>query len=240
MTAWLSRGINLPLALAAAALTLWSVSSSDPYSLRLLTTAGVFATAVLGYQFIFGHAGALSLAQGTFFGLGAYATGIAGSQFGLGFEITFMLSIALPMVIAAVVAAPVLRLESHYFALATLGIGQVVLLIAINWEAFTGGANGIAGVPGVSVFGFDVPRGWPAPRTRLERGNTRRIVIMGSDARRYGTCLCLDAKRYSRGDVMWYRHSPAAISGISPQRPCSVVPRAPFTSTPTASFHRMR
>ena len=161
MTAWLSRGINLPLALAAAALTLWSVSSSDPYSLRLLTTAGVFATAVLGYQFIFGHAGALSLAQGTFFGLGAYATGIAGSQFGLGFEITFMLSIALPMVIAAVVAAPVLRLESHYFALATLGIGQVVLLIAINWEAFTGGANGIAGVPGVSVFGFDVPRGWP-------------------------------------------------------------------------------
>ena len=161
MTAWLGRGINLPLALAAAALVLWSVSASDPYSLRLLTTAGVFATAVLGYQFIFGHAGALSLAQGTFFGLGAYATGIAGSQLGWGFEITFLLSIALPVIVAAVVAAPVLRLESHYFALATLGIGQVVLLIAINWESFTGGANGIAGVPGVSLFDFDVLRGWP-------------------------------------------------------------------------------
>lgn len=161
MTSWLSRGINLPLVLAAAALVLWSVSASDPYSLRLLTTAGIFATAVLGYQFIFGHAGALSLAQGTFFGLGAYATGIAGSQFGWGFEITFLLSIALPMIVATIIAAPVLRLESHYFALATLGVGQVVLLIAINWETFTGGANGIAGVPGISIFGFDILRGWP-------------------------------------------------------------------------------
>jgi len=161
MIAWLSRGINLPLALAAAALLLWSVSAGDSYSLRLLTTAGVFATAVLGYQFIFGHAGALSLAQGTFFGLGAYVTGITGSQLGWGFETTFLLSIALPMIVAAVVAMPVLRLESHYFALATLGIGQVVLLIAINWTSFTGGANGIAGVPGVGIFGFDVLRGWP-------------------------------------------------------------------------------
>ena len=161
MTVWLSRGINLPLTLAAAALLLWPFLSGDPYSLRLLTTAGVFATAVLGYQFIFGHAGALSLAQGTFFGLGAYVTGIAGSQFGWGFEITFMLSIAFPMIVALVVAIPVLRLESHYFALATLGIGQVVLLLAINWKSFTGGANGIAGVPGVNAFGFDIHRGWP-------------------------------------------------------------------------------
>jgi branched-chain amino acid transport system permease protein len=161
MTAWLYRGINLPLTLMAAAFLLWSISVSDPYGLRLLTTAGVFATAVIGYQFIFGHAGALSLAQGTFFGLGAYATGITGSQFGWGFEITFLFSIALPVAVAAVVAAPVLRLESHYFALATLGIGQVVLLIAINWESLTGGANGIPGVPGISVFGLDVVRGWP-------------------------------------------------------------------------------
>ncbi len=161
MTAWLLRGVNLPLVAAAATLILWSVAISDPYSLRLLTTAGVFAIAVLGYQFIFGYAGALSLAQGTFFGLGAYTTGIIGSQLGWGFEITFPLSLATPVLLATLIAVPVLRLESHYFALATLGIGQVVLLVAINWQSVTGGANGIPGVPGINFFALAVPRGWP-------------------------------------------------------------------------------
>ncbi len=161
MTAWLLRGVNLPLAVAAATLLLWSIAASDPYSLRLLTTTGVFAIAVLGYQVIFGYAGALSLAQGTFFGLGAYTTGIIGSQLGWGFEITFPLSLATPVLLATLIAVPVLRLESHYFALATLGIGQVVLLVAINWQSITGGANGIPGVPGVSLFTLAVPRGWP-------------------------------------------------------------------------------
>ena len=55
--------------------------------------------------------------------------------------------------LAALVAVPVLRLETHYFALATLGIGQVILLVAIHWQPLTGGANGMAGVPGLELFG---------------------------------------------------------------------------------------
>lgn len=161
MIVWIFKGINLPLTIAAIFLLVWTISSNDPYSLRLLTTAGVFATAVIGYQFIFGHAGALSLAQGTFFGLGAYATGIIGSRYGWGFELTFPLSMGIPVLVAAAVATPVLRLETHYFALATLGVGQVILLIAINWETLTGGSNGIPGVPGIRVLGYDVDRGWP-------------------------------------------------------------------------------
>jgi branched-chain amino acid transport system permease protein len=132
-----------------------------PYELRLLTVAGTYTLMVLGYQFIFGHAGALSLAQATFFGLGAYATGIAATTLGWDFLLTFPLSIALPTVLAAIVAAPVLRLESHYFALATLGVAQVVLLVAVNWTELTGGANGIPGVPGIVLFDTPVPRGWP-------------------------------------------------------------------------------
>ena len=161
MRSWLFRDINFPLLVAAVALIIWAVYAGDPYNLRLLTTAGVFATAVLGYQFIFGYAGELSLAQGTFFGLGAYTTGIIGSQLGWGFETTLPLSIVLPVLLASLVAIPVIRLESHYFALATLGIGQVVLLTAINWESLTGGANGIPAVPGVRIFDFEIARGWP-------------------------------------------------------------------------------
>ena len=159
--AWVLSGIHLPLLIGAAALAVYPLIFSSPYSLQVLATAGVYALLVIGYQFIFGQAGALSLAQGTFFGLGAYVTGILGSQLGWSFLQTFPLSLLTPALLAIVVAAPVLKLDSHYFALATLGIGQVVLLIAINWEAVTGGANGLPGVPGVVIFGTALARGYP-------------------------------------------------------------------------------
>ena len=153
------RGAAPLLAAAGAGLAAYALLFADPYGLRVLTVAGVYALAVTGYQMIFGNAGALSLAQGTFYGIGAYVTGILGSRWGLGFEVTFPLSVLAPTLLALVVAAPVLRLESHYFALATLGIGQVVLLAAVEWQGLTGGSNGIAGVPGIELFGWRPGRG---------------------------------------------------------------------------------
>jgi branched-chain amino acid transport system permease protein len=159
--AWLRGGIRLPLLIGAALLIGYALLFGSPYHVRLLTVSGIYALMVLGYQFIFGQAGALALTQGAFFGLGAYVTAILGSRLGADFAVTFPLSIALPAVVAALIAVPVLRLESHYFALATLGVSQVLLLVAIKWEALTGGANGLTGVPGIVLFGAALPRGWP-------------------------------------------------------------------------------
>ena len=161
MRAWLVTGLNAPLGLAALALIAVTGLFASAYDMRVLTVAGVYALLVLGYQFVFGHAGGLSLAQGAFFGLGAYITGILGSQLGWGFAATFPLSIVLPAALAAVVAMPALRLQSHYFALATLAFSQLVLLVAVNWESVTGGANGLPGVPGVELFGWRIGRGAP-------------------------------------------------------------------------------
>jgi len=156
-----SRGPASVLTLGAALLLAYALLHASPYGLRVLTVAGVYALAAIGFQVVFGLAGALSLAHGAFFGVGAYATGILGSQLGWSFPATFPLSLALPVLLALLVGLPVLRLESHYFALATLGIAQVVLLLVVNTPEHTGGANGLAGVPGVHAFGLDVPRGLP-------------------------------------------------------------------------------
>jgi branched-chain amino acid transport system permease protein len=157
------RGVAGPAAmpLLAAALAAYALFLASGYDLRILTLAGVWTIMVLGYQFVFGHAGALSLAQGAFFGAGAYVTGILGAQFGQGFLVTFPLSVALAAGLAALVAVPVLRLASHYFALATLALAQLLLLVAVNWEGVTGGANGIPGVPPVDILGWRPGRGLP-------------------------------------------------------------------------------
>jgi branched-chain amino acid transport system permease protein len=155
----LLSGHNAVLLVGAVALSIYAVFFASNYGVRILTLSGVFAILVLGYQFIFGHAGGLSLAQGALFGLGAYATGIFGANYQLDFLWTFPLSMALPVIVAIIVAIPVLRLDTHYFALATLGIAQICLIVAVNWIEVTGGSNGLSGIPPIEVFGWTVPRG---------------------------------------------------------------------------------
>ncbi|MSQ20589.1 MAG: branched-chain amino acid ABC transporter ATP-binding protein/permease [Betaproteobacteria bacterium] len=152
-------GMGALAALAIGGLIAWPFVFSSSYDLRVFTLAGIFAINTLGYQFVFGHAGALALTQGTFFGLGAYIAGLTALEFGWTFAETVLLAVAGPVMMAVIIAAPVLRLQSHYFALATLGIGQVVLLVAIQWEPLTGGANGRPGVPGIELFGAPALRG---------------------------------------------------------------------------------
>ena len=150
-----------PLVAGAGALVIYALFFASSYDQRILTLSGIYVIMVLGYQFIFGHAGALSLAQGAFFGVGAYVTGILASKFGTGFVLTFPLSVAGASMLALIVAVPVLRLASHYFALATLALSQLLLLIAVNWEAVTGGANGLPGVPPISIGDWQATRGLP-------------------------------------------------------------------------------
>lgn len=157
---WSKSGIRPLLIAGAVLLVLWPFVMTSAYDLRIMTMVGIYALLALGYQFIFGHAGALSLTQGTFFGIGAYVTAILGARYGLSAEVTLLASILLPLALAALIAAPVLRLESHYFALATLGIGQVMLTIVIAWQDFTGGSNGISGIPGLALFGVEAKRGY--------------------------------------------------------------------------------
>jgi branched-chain amino acid transport system permease protein len=156
VTSWFLDGIRLPLALFAVAVAVYAVFFAGPYDLRVLTLCGIYTLFVVGFQFVFGHAGAVSLAQATFFGIGGYITGILSTQFGATFPVTFTLSITGPALLAAVIAVPVLKLEEHYFSLATLGIGLVVVLVAIQWSDVTGGTNGLPGIPSIELFGFAI------------------------------------------------------------------------------------
>jgi branched-chain amino acid transport system permease protein len=146
----------------AVALLAYACFFAGPYALRLLTVAGAYAVAVIGYQVIFGLCGALSLAQGAFFGVGAYVSGVLALTYGWDFTVTAPLAMLFPAFIAVLVGSAVLRLDSHYFALATLGVAQIALLAVVNGPEGLGGANGLPGVPGLVLFGEPLPRGLPA------------------------------------------------------------------------------
>ena len=157
---WSKSGIRPLLIVCVLLLAIWPFTITSAYQMRIFTIVGIYALLSLGYQFIFGHVGALALTQGTFFGVGAYVTGIFSIRYGWGAEYTLILSVLIPIVLAAIIAAPVLRLDSHYFALATLGIGQVLLLIAVAWQEVTGGSNGLSGIPALRFLGLEASKGY--------------------------------------------------------------------------------
>jgi ABC-type branched-subunit amino acid transport system permease subunit len=136
--------------------------------------AGAYAILVIGYQFIFSYAGAASLAQSCFFGLGAYVTGVFGATYGLGTEITLPLSILAPGLLAAAVAGAVLRLEDHYFSLATLAITLLVTLVVTQSLSVTGGTNGLSGIPSFSLFGQTVASRYDTMRSSGRSWSRRR------------------------------------------------------------------
>ncbi|MCC7276001.1 MAG: branched-chain amino acid ABC transporter ATP-binding protein/permease [Alphaproteobacteria bacterium] len=143
---WFAEGIRLPLLFAAGALAAFMLPLEASYPVRLLTQVGVYALLGIGYQFVFGLAGAFSLAQGAFFGVGAYVAALAALQWDWTGELTLPAAVLVATAMAALAAAPVLRLRTHYFALATLGIAQVLFVLAVGWIDLTGGANGLAGI----------------------------------------------------------------------------------------------
>jgi branched-chain amino acid transport system permease protein len=147
---------SLCLMAVLIALVVYAVLYASLYELRFLSLVCIYAIMVLGFQFIFGHVGAVSLAQSTFFGLGGYVTGIVGVEFGLDSAILLPLSILAPVALAAAIAVPVLKLEDHYFSLATLGVALVVQLVAVNWDTLTGGLNGFSGIPPFQLFGIPI------------------------------------------------------------------------------------
>ena len=78
-------------------------------------------------------------------------------QFGLNSLVTFPLSILCAAIVAMVIAAPVLKLDDNYFALATLVVSLLVELVATQWAIVgDGGTNGFAGIPPISMAGIEI------------------------------------------------------------------------------------
>jgi branched-chain amino acid transport system permease protein len=98
----------------------------------------------------------LSFATPAFMAIGGYTVAIAGQ-----YNITdaFLMTAAafiLPALVAIPLGALVLRLRGTYFVLVTFVLSQIMQLLLFETPALTGGSNGIAGIPAVTLFGTDL------------------------------------------------------------------------------------
>jgi len=119
----------------------------------------IYGLAAIGLSLLMGLAGQVSLGHAAFFAVGAYTQAILVTKTQVPGILAAVLAVAASMLVALVVGLPLLRLRGHFLALATLGLGIIVAVVARELEV-TGGTSGIFGIPKPSFLGriYDSPQ----------------------------------------------------------------------------------
>jgi branched-chain amino acid transport system permease protein len=117
----------------------------DDYTSVLATDIVIFALFAASLGLIIGTAGLGSFGHAAYFGLGAYGAALAATA-GFGFATSLALGALLALIAAIVFGWFCVRLSGTYMAMLTLAFAQIVWSIVFQWDAVTGGSNGIVGV----------------------------------------------------------------------------------------------
>ena len=120
--------------------------NADNFILSLATTLLITGVAVTSLHLVI-RMGHVCLAHGAFMGLGAYAAIISTMTYGLPFPVALAMSFIVPAALGAVIGPMLLRLSGKYFVLVTFLLGEIIRMVFVSWQSFTGGANGIFGIP---------------------------------------------------------------------------------------------
>ncbi len=124
------------------------------YLIHLAILVGIYSILGISLNLVVGFTGLLSITQAAFYGLGAYATAILLTSFGLNFFLATIIGIALTAVISLLVGLVLSRFRGDYYALGSFGFNIILYSIFLNWQSLTRGPLGIPGIGRPSLFGF--------------------------------------------------------------------------------------
>jgi branched-chain amino acid transport system permease protein len=157
----IKRADLLLLAAIAVVIVVVIPFTSSDYWVFTFGTVAAMAIAVIGLNVALGWAGLLSFAQPVFRAIGGYASALLTTKYEWNPWLALLAGAVLAMVTAAVVGMPVLRLESHYFAVATFAMSLIVLSVINGAQSYTGGAIGIAAIPPLRIGSIDFSQHLP-------------------------------------------------------------------------------
>jgi branched-chain amino acid transport system permease protein len=145
--------LNLLLVAALLLVLLALTALKSSYFNQIAITTMIFVILSASLNLITGSAGLLSLGHAAFFGVGAYTAALLSTRWGWPFWLTLPAAGAMAAAVGALVAVPTMRLTSIYFAVATLGIGEMIYVTLLNWVGLTRGPMGVRSIPGITLFG---------------------------------------------------------------------------------------
>ena len=126
------------------------------YPRALISEIFIFAIFAMSLDLLLGFTGLMSLGHAAFFGLGAYAVAVLGTQFGINAWLGVAAGIAVAGCGAALIGFFCVRTGGIPFLMLTLAFSQLVFSVALKWRDVTGGSDGIAIAERPSFLGYDL------------------------------------------------------------------------------------
>jgi branched-chain amino acid transport system permease protein len=128
----------------------------NDYYRDIMTLTGMYIVLALGLNIVVGQAGLLNLGYVAFYAIGAYTYAILSTTFGLPFWSGLVAGGSVAALFAVFLGMPTLRLRGDYFAIVTLGLGEITRIILNNWDRMTGGPNGISKIARPVIAGYEL------------------------------------------------------------------------------------
>ena len=138
----------------AVAVALPLMPFTDRYVLDIGILVLTYVMLGWGLNIVVGLAGLLDLGYVAFYAVGAYSYALLSMHLGWSFWLCLPLAGVLAASFGLMLGFPVLRLRGDYLAIVTLGFGEMIRVILINWQSLTNGPNGITGIARPSFFGI--------------------------------------------------------------------------------------
>ncbi|MGD8770460.1 MAG: branched-chain amino acid ABC transporter permease [Desulfobacterales bacterium] len=124
------------------------------YYFIVLNVIGLNTIVVVGLNLLIGFAGQISLGHAAFYGLGSYFSGILTVNYGFPLWPAMVVGMIATGAVAYLIGYPSLKLRGHYLVMATLGFGIIINILMGELEQFTGGHDGLMGIPPLAIGGW--------------------------------------------------------------------------------------
>lgn len=144
----------VPIIAVVAALYALPLLGFSEYVMTVAVVACVFAVLSGGLNLVYGYGGLLSLAQVTFWGVGAYTAGLLAMDLKWNPWATLPVAGLVAAIAGMFVAYASLRLSRHSFAIVSLVFALLMQLVARDWVSLTRGALGMPGLPPLTIGGY--------------------------------------------------------------------------------------
>ena len=132
-------------------IAIWPLIFGGGFSLSVMTTAALYAMIAMGLGLLLGQAGQISLGQAAFAGIGAFTAGILTKSFDQPPWVGVIAGTIAATVVALIIGRPILKLKGYFLALATLGLGEIFVVIVRQHKHFFDGTVGIVSLPHFSI-----------------------------------------------------------------------------------------
>jgi branched-chain amino acid transport system permease protein len=128
----------------------------NPYLLQILTNVWTYGILAVSLTLVAGTVGITSLGHAGLLALGAYTSAIVTMKLGMTFGAGVLSAGLMTALIGTLLILPSFKLKGDYIAIATLGVGEIINQVILNWDSLTGGPSGISNIAPPALFGIQL------------------------------------------------------------------------------------